>query len=82
MTWMQTPENADKVYAIARKHMSLGDVPNADDILKQLVTESIPTYGPRINRESVRAFSDFLLKNKLIEKAVDPASFVYERAPS
>ena len=82
MAWMQAPENFDKVFAIAKKHLSLGDIPNADDILKQLVAKTIPTYGPKIDRASVKAFSDFLLKNKLIEKPVDAASFTYEKAPS
>lgn len=79
--WMQKPENFDKVVAIAKKHMSLGDIPNADAVVVELVKGQIPTFGARIDRRSVKAFSDFLIKNKLIETPVDPASFVYDKAP-
>lgn len=79
--WMQKPENLDKVVAIARKHMSLGDIPNADAVLVDLVKGQVPTYGAKIDRKSVNAFSDFMLKNKLIDRPVDAASFVYEKAP-
>ena len=79
--WMQKPENFEKVVAIARKHMSLGNIPNADAILVELVKEQVPTYGAKIDRKAVKAFSDFLMKNKLIDAPVDPASFVYEKAP-
>jgi NitT/TauT family transport system substrate-binding protein len=79
--WMQKPENFDKVMAIARKHMSLGDIPNADAVLVELVKGQVPTYGAKIDRHSIKAFSDFLIKNKLIQNPVDPASFVYEKAP-
>jgi len=79
--WMQKPENLDNVVAIARKHMSLGDIPNADAILVELVKGQVPTYGAKIDRKSVRAFSDFLIKNKLIDTPVEAASFVYEKAP-
>jgi NitT/TauT family transport system substrate-binding protein len=79
--WMQKPENLDKVVAITRKHMSLGDIPNADAVLVELVKGQVPTYGAKIDRKAVAAFSDFLIKNKLIDAPVDPASFVYEKAP-
>jgi NitT/TauT family transport system substrate-binding protein len=81
IAWMQKPENLDKVVAITRKHMSLGDIPNADATLVELVKSQVGTYGPKIDRKSVTAFSDFLIKNKLIDQPVSAASFVYEKAP-
>jgi NitT/TauT family transport system substrate-binding protein len=81
IAWMQKPENLDKVVEITRKHMSLGDIPNADATLVELVKSQVVTYGPKIDRKSVDAFSDFLIKNKLIEQPVSAASFVYEKAP-
>jgi NitT/TauT family transport system substrate-binding protein len=79
--WMQKPENFDEVLAITKKNLSLGDIPNAEDTLKTLVRNQIPRFGVTIDRASVKAFSDFLLKFKLIEAPVNPARFVYERAP-
>ncbi len=81
IAWMQKPENFDEVLAITKKNLSLGDIPNAEDTLKTLVRNQIPNFGVAIDRSSVKAFSDFLLKFKLIEAPIDPARFVYERAP-
>lgn len=79
--WMQKPENFDKVVEITRKHMTLGDIPNADATLVELVKGQVGTYGAKIDRKSVTAFSDFLVKYKLIDKPVSAQSFVYENAP-
>lgn len=81
IAWMKQPDNLDKVVAIARKHMSLGDMPNADQTLAELVKSQVATYGEKIDRKSVDAFSTFLIKYKLIEKPVSSSSFVYEKAP-
>ncbi len=81
IAWMKKPENFDKVFEITRKHMSLGDIPNADAILKELVKTQVASYGPAIDRKSVDAFSTFLIKYKLIERPVSASSFVYEKAP-
>ena len=81
IAYMKKPENFDKVHEITRKHMSLGDIPNAEETLKELIKSQVASYGEKIDRKSVDAFSSFLIKYKLIEKPVSSADFVYEKAP-
>jgi NitT/TauT family transport system substrate-binding protein len=79
--WVQQPQNFEAVLAVVRRHFSLGDIPNAEAVLIELVKAQLPSYGTRIDRNAVKAFSDFLLHYKLIEQPVAPASFVYPKAP-
>ncbi len=79
--WAQKPENFDKVLQIAKGHMSLGNLPNPDVILLELVKAEIPTLGVRVDRKAVTAYSDFLLKYKITEKPVSVEAIVYSDAP-
>lgn len=79
--WMHEPENFAKVREIAAKHASMGDLPNADELLTELVKSQIPTYGPKIDRAAVKAFATFLLDNKIIDQPFDTSRFVYDGAP-
>lgn len=81
ITWMQAPQNFDMVVKIANKHMSLGDIPGADAILVKLVRSTLPTFGVRTERSSIKAFSDFLLKYGQIQSPIDPSTFVYAKSP-
>lgn len=81
IAWMQDPANFDKLMTLTRKRLTLGDIPDADNTLIQLVKTEVPKFGVKIDRRSIKGFSDFLIKYKLIEKPVDPASFVYAKAP-
>ena len=56
IAWMQKPENLEKATEIARKHMSLGDIQNAEQIFKELIKSQVGTYGVKIDRKSVDAF--------------------------
>lgn len=79
--FMQKPENYERVAEINRKRLTLGDIPNAEATMTTLLKAQIPRFGVKVERASVKAFSDFLVGNKLIERPVDPASFVYEGTP-
>lgn len=81
IAWMQDPANFDKLMGITRKHLTLGDIPDADATLVQLVKTETPKFGVKINRKSIQGFSDFLIKYKLIEQPVSAATFVYAKAP-
>lgn len=81
VAWLQDSSKFDEVMKIARKRMTLGDIPNAEAVSLQLVKGQIPKFGVKVDRAAVNAFSDFLMKNKLIEKPVSAATFVYEKAP-
>lgn len=80
--WVKDPANAEELLAVVQSHYKLGEnIPEGDKILRELVRASAPLYGTRIDRKAVQAFSDYLMKNKLITNPVDPASFVYAKAP-
>jgi NitT/TauT family transport system substrate-binding protein len=81
IAWIQDPANFDDVVATAKRHMSLGEGPGSDALLVQLVRKQIPTYGPKINRQSVAAWSNFLVTYKLLDKPAETKTFVYEYAP-
>lgn len=81
ITWIRDPKNLNEAIAISQKKMSLGDIPDADRILAELVKGQTTALGYTIDRKSVDATSEFLLANKLTEKAVSSASVVYENAP-
>lgn len=81
IAWMQDPANFDKLMIITRKHLTLGDIPDADATLVQLVKTTTPKFGVKIDRRSIQGFSDFLMKYKLIDKPVSAATFVYSKAP-
>lgn len=81
IAWMQDPANFDKLMTITRKYLTLGDIPDADATLVQLVKTDTPKFGVKINRKSIQGFSDFLMKYKLIDKPVSATTFVYSKAP-
>lgn len=79
--WVEDPKNFDDLARIVRPHVSLGDIPNAEAIFVKLLHESLPRYGTRVDRKSIKGFSDFLLSLKLIAQPIDPKDFVYAKAP-
>jgi hypothetical protein len=67
---------------VIQAHFKFGsDITDADAVLRKLVRDSAPKYGTRIDRKAVKAFSDYLVGAGLITNPVDPASFVYAKAP-
>lgn len=81
IAWIRDPKNLDEVIGIARKKMSLGNVPDADKVMAQLVENHTRSFGAAIDRKSVDAVSSFLIENKLITTPVSSSTFVYEKAP-
>ncbi|MGD9838304.1 MAG: ABC transporter substrate-binding protein [Afipia sp.] len=79
--WTQKPENFAKVLKIAKSHMSLGNLPDPETLLEELVKAEIPTLGVRVDRKSVAAYSDLLLKYKVTDKPVTVDAIVYADAP-
>lgn len=80
--WVNDPANADELFKIVKARLKLGsDIADADGVLRELVRSRAPRYGTNIDRKAVKAFSDYLIENKLITNPVDPASFVYDKAP-
>lgn len=80
--WIQDPKNFPEVLELAKKNFKLGDgIPNRDKVLDQVVRESISQYGTKFDRNAVKGFNDFLLKNKMIDKPLDVNTLVYRKAP-
>ncbi len=79
--WIKDPKNFDELLADTRKHISLGDIQNANEVMAQLVKGQVKSVGPAIERRSVDAVSDFLVKYGLIQNPVSSSSVVYAGAP-
>lgn len=80
--WVNDPANFDALLKVVQAHFKFGsDIANADTVLRELVRNSAPKYGTHIDRKAVKAFSDYLIEAGLITNPVDPASFVYAKAP-
>lgn len=80
-TWVKDPKNFDEMLAIAKKNFSLGDVPNAEAGLRQLLKEEIGNTGAYLDRKAVKGVADFVHKYGLVDKPFDTTNFVYRSAP-
>jgi NitT/TauT family transport system substrate-binding protein len=81
IAWIQKPENVEKTIAIVERNMSLGNIKDGQEILRELVKSQIPLYGAWTKRSVITSFNEFLLKYKLISKPLSSDSFVYAKAP-
>jgi len=80
--WVNDPANFDDLLEVVKGRFTLGDeIKDSENVLRELVKSGAPLYGAGIDRTAVKAFSDYLIQNELITEAVDPATFVYEKAP-
>lgn len=79
--WLRDPKNLPEVIELARKNFKLGDVPNREQVIAQVVNESIAQYGATLDRKVVDGFNQFLVKNKLIDKPLEVNRLVYKNAP-
>lgn len=78
--WIRDPKNLPEVTELAKKNFKLGDVPNREQVIQQVVNESIAQYGAKLDRKVVDGFNQFLVKNKMIEKPLDVNRVVYNKA--
>lgn len=79
--WVQDPKNYPEVLELVKKNFKLGDIPNREQVMDQLVRESIASLGIKFDRKVIKGFNDFLLKNKVIDKALDANLLVYKKTP-
>lgn len=79
VAWVKDPKNYPEVLAIAKKHFKAGDIPNRDQFIEQVVTDAIAASGTKFDRQVVKAFNDFLVKNKVIDKPLDANLVVYKK---
>lgn len=79
--WAKDPRNYNEVLALAKAHFKMGDIPNRDKIMESVVKEAIASLGTRFDRNVIKGFNDFLLKNKVIAQPVNADTLVYKKAP-
>lgn len=80
--WVNDPANAEELYKLVKARLKFGsEIADTDAVLRELVRTRASKYATGIDRKAVKALSDYLIENKLITAPVDPASFVYNKAP-
>lgn len=81
VAWLRDEKNRDATMKLVSANFKLGDIPNREQALNQIVDESIAQYGSKLNRSVVKGFNEFLLSNKLIDKPLDAGRLIYKNAP-
>ncbi|TCT03718.1 ABC transporter substrate-binding protein [Paralcaligenes ureilyticus] len=76
--WLKDPKNFEEAKTLATERFKLGDVPNRDKVVNQVVHDMIGQYDTTLNPQVVDGFNQFLLSNKLIAKPVDKTNLIYK----
>ena len=81
--WFNDPANFEELVKIYTPLISFGDLPGADDLRRSWIKSVIPAYSKdlSVKRSSVKAIIDFFTEAKEIDKPVDPAKVVWDKAP-
>lgn len=79
--WTKDPKNFPAVMELAKSHFKLGDMPNRDQIFEQIVKDAVTAMGTGFDRKVINGFNDFLIKNKVLDKPLNPDTIVYKKAP-
>ena len=81
--WMKDPKNHDALVQSVKKHVNVSVIPS--EKLDQTVDLMIKNYnrylGSTVDRESIKAWSKYMLEFDQIPKKVDPSKVVYSEAP-
>ncbi len=81
VAWIQDPKNANEVLAIAKKHIVLGEsIPNREKVYELMVRDAIPHFTSSLAPSSIKAWHDFLLENKVIDKPLAVDTLLYKTA--
>ncbi len=81
MVWLRNPANATETMALTNKYLKLSDLPNREQVLNQMVKNTINNYVDKLDRKVITGFNNFLLSNKVIDKPLDANTLVYKNAP-
>lgn len=81
--WFNEPANFDELVAIFTPLVSFGDMPGADELRRSWIKSVLPAYSAdlAVRRSSVQAIIDFYRASGTIDKPVDPAKLVWDKAP-
>jgi NitT/TauT family transport system substrate-binding protein len=82
VAWLQDPKNFPEALAITKKNIQLGEnLPNREKLYELIVRDQIERFTATLDRNSVKAWHDFLLENKVIDKPLPLDTIVYKAAP-
>jgi NitT/TauT family transport system substrate-binding protein len=81
--WFNDPANFEELVKIYTPLISFGELPGADELRRSWIKSVIPAYSKdlSVKRSSVKAIIDFYTEAKEIDKPVDPAKVVWDKAP-
>ena len=79
--WSQDPANRVAIGALMKKYVSIGDARNLEQVIDKLIEDNVKYFHWTVDPNAIAAYSDFLLKNKLITMPVDPEAYVSRLAP-
>ena len=81
--WFNDAANFDELVKIYTPLISFGDLPGADELRRNWIKSVIPAYSKdlAVKRASVKATVDFYTEAKVLDKPVDPARIVWDKAP-
>jgi NitT/TauT family transport system substrate-binding protein len=79
--WTRDPKNFDELVKVTKNHFSLGDIPDADKVLEDILKYEQKNAGVTIDRAAVQATAEYLYKYKVIDAPFDTSKLVYEHAP-
>ena len=81
--WFNDPANFEELVKIYTPLISFGDLPGADQLRRDWIKSVIDKYSPdlKIDRRAVKATLDFYREAKVLDKPVDPAKLVWDKAP-
>ncbi len=81
--WFNDPANFEELVKIYTPLISFGDLPGADELRRSWIKSVIPAYSKdlSVKRSSVKAIIDFYTEAKELDRPVDPAKVVWDKAP-
>jgi len=81
--WFNDPSNFEELVKIYTPLISFGDLPGADELRRNWIKSVISAYSKdlSVKRASVKAIIDFYTEAKELDKPVDPAKLVWDKAP-
>ncbi|MBS0521268.1 MAG: ABC transporter substrate-binding protein [Proteobacteria bacterium] len=81
--WFNDPANFEELVKIYTPLISFGDMPGADQLRRNWIKSVIPAYSKdlKVDRHAVKVIVDFYRQNGMLDKPVDPAKLVWDKAP-
>lgn len=81
--WFNDPANFEELIKIYTPLISFGELPGADELRRSWIKSVIPAYSKdlSVKRSSVKAIIDFYTEAKEIDRPVDPAKVIWDKAP-